>query len=84
MLVYLLYLCHGNTLKGMVRREQTIWGYMKVAVDHIFAKIKRDVRVYPEEDVDPSKWKEHPHLKPCSKESAGGRVSRTAKKASPK
>jgi uncharacterized cupredoxin-like copper-binding protein len=62
MLVYLSYLCRGNTLKGMVCREQTIRGYMKVAVDHVFAKTKRDVRVYPEEDVDPSKWKEHPHF----------------------
>jgi hypothetical protein len=63
MLVYLSYLCRGNTLKGMVCREQTIRGYMKVAVDHVFAKTKRDVRVYPEEDVDPSKWKEHPHFR---------------------
>jgi hypothetical protein len=62
MLVYLSYLCRGNTLKGMVCREQTIRGYMKVAVAHVFAAVKRDVRVYPEADVDPSRWKEHPHF----------------------
>jgi hypothetical protein len=34
----------------------------------VFAKIKQDVCVYPEEDVDPSKWKGHPHFKAMLKQ----------------
>ncbi len=43
LLVYLLYLCRGNTLNRMVCQEQTIQGYMRVAVNHVFAGVKHDV-----------------------------------------
>jgi hypothetical protein len=47
----------------MVCREQTIRGYMQVAVVHVFVGVKRDVWVYPEAYVNPSRWKEDPHFK---------------------